>query len=215
MTVQRNRERAVSVGNIAVGEWYYIGHYGQLGPLTREQIDELIEGEVISRDTYVWKQGMGNWVYAGQLPELLPKFQTHVPAMDPPPPPDTSAAGPFRGQPMSGAQSRTYTSSAGQGSLPRMGPAYSTDPRMSPAPYPNQPTTFVALRSNKSRIAGGVLQFVIPGIGRMYMGYWGIGILQFLLTAFCGVGALWSYIDAIVILTGGVKIDGYGRVLCD
>src|SRR5579859_2938673 len=47
-----------SPGKDLVGEWYYIGHYGQLGPLTREQIDELVTGGVISRDTYVWRAGM-------------------------------------------------------------------------------------------------------------------------------------------------------------
>ena len=42
----------------AVADWYYIGHYGQLGPLTKEQIDELVDGGVIARETYVWSTGM-------------------------------------------------------------------------------------------------------------------------------------------------------------
>ena len=44
--------------------WYYVGTYGQLGPLTTEQFDEFIEAGVIERTTYVWRPGMPDWVPA-------------------------------------------------------------------------------------------------------------------------------------------------------
>lgn len=68
------------------------------------------------------------------------------------------------------------------------------------------------VQSDKSKTAGGILQLLIPGIGRIYLGYLAIGVLQLVLTP-CGVGLIWSWIDGVVILSGGVKLDGYGRQL--
>jgi hypothetical protein len=36
------------------------------------------------------------------------------------------------------------------------------------------------------------------------------GFLQ-LITMPCVVGVLWAWIDGIIMLCGGVKLDGYGR----
>jgi TM2 domain-containing membrane protein YozV len=73
--------------------------------------------------------------------------------------------------------------------------------------------------SEKSRVAAGVLNLVIPGVGRMYLGYYVIGILQLvvaILSVFilCGGGWLWSFVDGIIILNGGgVSHDAEGRPL--
>ena len=66
-----------------MADWYYIGHYGQLGPLTREQIDELIDGGVIARDTFVWSTGMAEWQPADRISEkkvarLFRVFRLHA-----------------------------------------------------------------------------------------------------------------------------------------
>lgn len=164
-----------------MGDWYYIGHYGQLGPLTRDQIDELIAAEVISRETYVWKAGMSDWIPAAGVVELAQQFANSTPSMSPPPPPGPS--------------------------LPRQNAA--PDPSSMVATYPRTITT---LKSDKSRLVSGVLQLLIPGVGRMYLGYGAYGVLQ-LVFSLCGVGWLWSVIDGVYILAGGVKYDGYGRRL--
>ena len=164
-----------------MGDWYYIGHYGQLGPLTRDQIDELIAAEVIGRETYVWKAGMSDWVPAGNLNELAVHFVNVAPSMSPPPPPPSP-------------------------SLPR-----DTGVRDSMPVYATYPRNLVTLKSDKSRLAAGILQ-IIPGVGRMYLGYGAYGVLQ-LVFSVCGVGWIWSWIDGIFILAGGVKYDGYGRRL--
>lgn len=75
-------------------------------------------------------------------------------------------------------------------------------------------TPFPSARSDKSRTLGGILQLLVPGVGRIYLGYSATGILQ-LASSLCGVGILWSWIDGIFILSGGVSIDGYGRHLND
>lgn len=171
-----------------MADWYYIGHYGQLGPLTRDQMDELIQGGVVNRDTYVWRNGMAQWLPAGTIGELDPQFRLADPFVAPPPPPTYSAAPP------------------------------ASNPQTMPAPVwtQNPYLAHTTLKSDRSRTVSGVLQIFVPGVGRMYLGYMAYGVLQ-LVVFFCtfGLGYLWSLIDGIVILSGGVKLDGYGRSLTD
>lgn len=74
--------------------------------------------------------------------------------------------------------------------------------------------------SDKSKIVAGLLQLLgligIVGIGRIYLGYTGLGIAQLIVgLATCGLGALiWGIIDAVLILTDNVK-DPHGRPLRD
>lgn len=81
------------------------------------------------------------------------------------------------------------------------------------APYGIDPKTGLPF-SDKNKIIAGVLQLVIPlGIGRMYAGHVGIGIAQLVVTLVtCGLGALWPFIDGIVMLVGDPR-DGNGRPL--
>ena len=58
----------------------------------------------------------------------------------------------------------------------------------------------------KSRKKAGLLQF-IPGVGRLYLGHIGIGLLQLLTSPLYFAGWAWSIIDGILILTGKVSID--------
>ena len=70
----------------------------------------------------------------------------------------------------------------------------------------------------KSRTAAGVLQLVFGcfGVGRFYLGYTSIGVAQLLVSIFtCGFGAIWPFIDAILILTGSVTTDADGNPLRD
>jgi len=87
-------------------------------------------------------------------------------------------------------------------------------PGYSPAaPYGVHPMTGVPY-SDKSKIIAGVLQLVIPlGIGRMYMGDVRTGVIQLIVTIItCGIGAIWPFIDGIMILVGDPK-DEFGRPL--
>lgn len=177
-----------------MAEWYYIGHYGQLGPLTREQIDELIEGGVISRETYVWRGGLSEWVLADRVPELASSFQRANPYTAPPPPPSPTAA------------SRSIPPTAAFPSV--------TDPAPPQSLASQSYYRYPEIKSDKSRTLGGILQLLIPGAGRLYLGYSAIAVLQFILSL-CGVGVVWAWIDAVVILAGGVRMDGYGRQLND
>ncbi len=80
------------------------------------------------------------------------------------------------------------------------------------APYGIEPTTGLPY-SDKQKIVAGLLQIVFPGVGRIYAGHTGIGIAQLVALFFC-VGAIWGFVDGILILAGKVK-DGEGRPLRD
>jgi membrane protease subunit (stomatin/prohibitin family) len=55
----------------------------QSGPFGWQQLQQMVQGGQITKDTYVWKQGMANWELAGNVQELANLFG----AVPPPPPP--------------------------------------------------------------------------------------------------------------------------------
>jgi TM2 domain-containing membrane protein YozV len=87
------------------------------------------------------------------------------------------------------------------------------------APYGRHPLTGEPF-SEKSKVVSGLLQllglFGLVGIGRIYLGYTGLGVAQLLVgLVTCGIGAvIWGIIDAVLILTDKVR-DPQGRPLRD
>ncbi len=86
------------------------------------------------------------------------------------------------------------------------------------APFGRHPVTGQPL-SDKSKTIAGLLQLLsligIGGIGRMYIGDIGVGVAQLLVGWFtCGIGLIWSIVDAVLILTDNVQ-DPQGRPLRD
>lgn len=71
----------------------------------------------------------------------------------------------------------------------------------------------------KSRLTAGLLQMLIGslGIGRFYLGYTMLGIAQIAASVFtCGTaGAIWGFIDGVMILNGSVNYDASGNPLAD
>ena len=86
-------------------------------------------------------------------------------------------------------------------------------PPPNPAPYGVHPVTGVPY-SDKNKLVAGLLQILIPlGIGRMYMGDTKTGVIQLVVTLVtCGIGAIWPFVDGILILVGD-PVDQYGRPL--
>lgn len=93
-----------------------------------------------------------------------------------------------------------------------------------PAPYAQQPAGYPPAYygvdmygrplSDKSKLTAGLLQLFLGwfGVGRFYLGYTTIGVLQLCFNWLtCG---LWGLIDGIMILVGNVP-DPQGRVLRD
>jgi TM2 domain-containing membrane protein YozV len=74
-------------------------------------------------------------------------------------------------------------------------------------------------KSAKSKLAAGLLGIFLGSIGvhRFYLGYTLIGVLQIIVTLVtCGAGALWGFIEGILILCGkGITTDANGAPLGD
>ena len=65
---------------------YYVSNNGQqMGPYNMQQLQQLAQSGQLTQQTYVWKQGMANWDFAGNVAELAIVFGP--PAGTPPPPP--------------------------------------------------------------------------------------------------------------------------------
>ena len=81
----------------------------------------------------------------------------------------------------------------------------------STTPYGIHPVTGIPY-SDKSKLVAGLLQILIPiGIGRFYIGDNRTGVLQLVVTLVtCGIGALWPFIDGIIMLaTDSKDANGY------
>lgn len=120
---------------------------------------------------------------------------THDPE-NPPPPPYGQPTPPPYGQP-------------GQPGYPVPPPgAYGVS---STTPYGIHPVTGIPY-SDKSKLVAGLLQILIPiGIGRFYIGDNKTGVIQLVVTLVtCGIGALWPFIDGIIMLvTDSKDANGY------
>ncbi len=68
----------------------------------------------------------------------------------------------------------------------------------------------------KSKWIAGVLGILLGflGMGRFYLGYYKIGFLQLLATVVTlGFGAMWGFVDGVMIITGQVIKDAQNRPL--
>jgi hypothetical protein len=46
--------------------WYYYTNNQQFGPVSEEEITSLIQNGTIGHGTFLWTEGLNDWVYAGQ-----------------------------------------------------------------------------------------------------------------------------------------------------
>jgi len=61
----------------------------QSGPFGWQQLQQMVQSGQITKDTYVWKQGMANWEFAKDVQELTSLF-----GENPPPPPPAAPPAP-------------------------------------------------------------------------------------------------------------------------
>lgn len=67
---------------------YHVSVNGaQAGPFNMQQLQQMAQSGQLTPQTYVWKQGMANWEFAGNVPELVTLFAPPAPGATPPPPP--------------------------------------------------------------------------------------------------------------------------------
>lgn len=137
------------------------------------------------------------------------------PSQQPPGQPEGQSAPPPYGAPAPppyGQPSGYPPPPAGGYSPPPAGAApYGASPA---APYGVHPVTGIPY-SDKTKLVAGLLQILIPlGIGRFYLGDTKTGVWQLVVTVLtCGIGALWPFIDGIIILATDNVTDAQGRPL--
>jgi TM2 domain-containing membrane protein YozV len=131
-----------------------------------------------------------------------PSGSTPDPNQPPPPPP-----------PPYGEQAPAPQPNYGE---PPPQPAYGQQPYAPPGAAADRarPATLGIPYSDKSKIVAALLQILIPlGIGRFYIGDNKTGTWQLVVTILtCGIGALWPFIDGIIMLASDSK-DAQGRPL--
>ena len=67
---------------------YFVSANGtQAGPFNIPQLQQMVQTGQLTPQSYVWKQGMANWEFAGQVQELASLFAPPSPGAMPPPPP--------------------------------------------------------------------------------------------------------------------------------
>ena len=59
----------------------------QQGPFNMPILQQMAQTGQMTPQTYVWKQGMTNWAFAKDVPELAGLFAPPAPGSVPPPPP--------------------------------------------------------------------------------------------------------------------------------
>lgn len=72
------------------------------------------------------------------------------------------------------------------------------------------------LQAKKGRIVAGLLGVFLgfAGAHRFYLGFWGFGVAQILVTLVtAGYGVMWGFLEGVLILTGHINKDAKGRPL--
>ena len=72
-------------------------------------------------------------------------------------------------------------------------------------------------RSDKSKLAAGLLGIFLGGIGvhNFYLGYTGKAVAQLVLFFCCAgvVSSIWGFIEGVLILAGNINRDAQGKTL--
>ncbi|MFV0498130.1 MAG: TM2 domain-containing protein [Candidatus Fimivivens sp.] len=69
--------------------------------------------------------------------------------------------------------------------------------------------------NQKSRLAAGLFGIFLGGLGvhNFYLGYTGKAVAQIALSFCFGIGAIWGFIEGVLLLTGSINCDADGNPL--
>lgn len=57
---------------VQAARWYHLQGEEQFGPLDLSTMRQLVLDGTVTADTYVWADGMPDWLPAGEVPALVP-----------------------------------------------------------------------------------------------------------------------------------------------
>lgn len=55
-------------------EWFYARGDMQRGPVTESELEDLVKDGIVSAETRVWREGMGDWLPVSAVPELADQY---------------------------------------------------------------------------------------------------------------------------------------------
>ena len=58
--------------------WYHLQGREQHGPIALDDIRRLVLDGTVTPDTYVWADGMPDWLPAREVPALVPPEETRI-----------------------------------------------------------------------------------------------------------------------------------------
>ncbi|MGJ4952746.1 DUF4339 domain-containing protein [Bradyrhizobium sp. HKCCYLS20291] len=64
--------------------WYYAAQGQQQGPISEDELRDLIAGGVVTAETLLWSDGMAGWEKAGRIPGLMSGVPSTAPGGPPP-----------------------------------------------------------------------------------------------------------------------------------
>ncbi|WP_437206320.1 GYF domain-containing protein [Planctomicrobium sp. SH664] len=176
-------------------EWFYAQDHQQSGPVSRAQIQLLIDEGTLSGDTLVWKEGYPEWIRAGSI------FEVDRSPL-PPQVPSKNRSVAARDQSSLQAQSVKFCTSCGL----QIHLMSTVCPRCRSAqPVAMVPTmqssTFIVKphRERKDKVVAGLLALLLGGMGahHFYLGNVGLGLVYLLF--------VWTFIPALVSLVEGIR----------
>src|SRR2546430_10414745 len=84
--------------------WFAMIDGREVGPMTRGEFALRMSTDLIDEETFVWKEGMNEWLPASKVGDLAPLFKVRVQARQrnvrPPPPPAAALAKAHRAPPV-------------------------------------------------------------------------------------------------------------------
>lgn len=185
---------------VAVASWYYISGQGQIGPIGEIQVRNLVQGNIITRETLMWKPGMAEWLPAGSIAEVAAMFRHAEP---PPPPSGTPAQTPFAPPPPT-------LQSVGQGSY---------EPVEDAAPTGRSRVAAGVLNMFLPGAGRLYLGYFLIGFLQLLVTVASVPLYYYIprtCLPFCVPGHLWSFIDGLMMLAfNTVDNDARGVPLRD
>lgn len=64
-------------GDVQPARWYHLQEERRYGPLDLVTMRRLVLDGVVTAETYVWADGMPDWMPAGEVPALRPPPRPH------------------------------------------------------------------------------------------------------------------------------------------
>jgi hypothetical protein len=64
-------------------EWHYVDHQQTLGPVPLAYLQQRVKSGLLKPTDRVWREGLDNWIVAGEVPELFPRRKTVPPPLPP------------------------------------------------------------------------------------------------------------------------------------